>query len=42
MMKRSLPHLGGTSLSGTGYVDLIVLWKKLIQDHPFVFPYTGE
>ncbi|XP_021932280.1 exonuclease mut-7 homolog isoform X2 [Zootermopsis nevadensis] len=42
MMKRSLPHLGGTSLSGKGYIDLVVLWKKLIQDHPFVFPYTVE
>jgi hypothetical protein len=42
MMKQSLPHLGGTSLRGSGYIDLVVLWKHLVQDHPFVFPFAGE
>ena len=42
MMKSSLPHLGGVTLGGAGYVDLAVLWRKLVQKHHFVFPYTGE
>lgn len=42
MMKQSLPHLGGASLSGSGYIDLVVLWQKLVQDHPFVFPFADE
>jgi hypothetical protein len=42
MMKQSLPHLGEASFSGSGYIDLVVLWQKLVQDHPFVFPFAGE
>jgi transposase len=42
MMKSSLPHLGEVTLSGAGYIDLAVLWRKLVQKHQFVFPYTGE
>jgi hypothetical protein len=42
MMKSSLPHLGGVTLSGAGYIDLAVLWGKLVQKHNFEFPHTGE
>jgi hypothetical protein len=42
MMKSSLPHLGEVSLYGAGYIDLAVLWRKLVQKHQIVFPYTGE
>lgn len=42
MMKSTLPHLGGVTFGGAGYIDLAVLWRKLVQKHNFVFPYTGE
>ncbi|XP_069688373.1 exonuclease mut-7 homolog isoform X2 [Periplaneta americana] len=42
MMQRALPHLGASSLSGAGYIDLVVLWRKLTLDYPFVFPYTDD
>jgi hypothetical protein len=42
MMKSSVPQLGGVSLTGAGYIDLAVLWRKLVQGYQFVFPYTGE
>lgn len=42
MMMSSLPHLGGMTLGGAGYLDVAVLWRKLVRDHHFVFPYTGE
>ncbi|PNF25254.1 hypothetical protein B7P43_G13163 [Cryptotermes secundus] len=42
MMKQSLPHLGGASCSGSGCMDLVLLWQKLAQDHSFVFPFADE
>ena len=42
MMKSSLPHLGEVTLCGAGYIDLAVLWRKLVQKHQFKFPYKGE
>lgn len=42
MMKSSLPHLGEITFRGPGYIDLAVLWRKLVQKHQFMFPYEDK
>lgn len=41
IMKETLPGFHKIKLTGRGFMDLIVLWKSLIADHNFVFPYSS-
>lgn len=40
MMKQNL-YLGDINLSGKGYIDMAVLWRKLEKDWSIKLPYSG-
>ncbi|XP_067001835.2 exonuclease mut-7 homolog isoform X2 [Anabrus simplex] len=40
MIKHSLPFLGAVLQSASNCLDILLLWKKLIKDYSFVFPYS--
>ncbi|XP_076171130.1 exonuclease mut-7 homolog isoform X2 [Ptiloglossa arizonensis] len=42
VMRVSLPALSNVKMYGEGYLDIVVLWKKLVDDYKFVFPHKGD
>ncbi|XP_067212530.1 exonuclease mut-7 homolog [Linepithema humile] len=42
VMRNSLPIISSVKMHGQGYLDLMHLWKKLVEEHNFVFPYKGD
>ncbi|XP_015586273.1 exonuclease mut-7 homolog [Cephus cinctus] len=42
MMRESLPALSNVRACGQGYLDLLHLWRKLVQEYNFQFPYKGD
>lgn len=42
IMRKNLPALSSIKTYGQGYLDLMHLWNKLVDDCNFVFPYKGD
>ncbi|XP_018049146.1 PREDICTED: exonuclease mut-7 homolog isoform X2 [Atta colombica] len=42
VIRNSLPALSSIKTHGQGYLDLMLLWKKLVEEYNFVFPYKGD
>ncbi|XP_033222411.1 exonuclease mut-7 homolog isoform X2 [Belonocnema kinseyi] len=42
MMRESLPALSNVRAGGQGYMDLLHVWRKLVHEHNFEFPYQGD
>lgn len=42
VIRNSLPALSSIKTHGQGYLDLILLWRKLVEEYNFVFPYKGD
>ncbi|XP_053972277.1 exonuclease mut-7 homolog isoform X1 [Hylaeus volcanicus] len=42
VMHNTLPVLKNVKTYGEGYLDIVELWKKLVGDYKFVFPYEGD
>ncbi|XP_012279441.1 exonuclease mut-7 homolog [Orussus abietinus] len=42
MMRESLPAMSNVKACGQGYVDMLQLWRKLVQEHKFEFPFKGD
>lgn len=42
VIRNSLPALSSIRTHGQGYLDLMHLWNKLVEEHNFVFPYKGD
>lgn len=38
----SLPALSKIKIYGQGYLDIVNLWKKLVEDYKFVFPHESD
>ncbi|XP_024892768.1 exonuclease mut-7 homolog [Temnothorax curvispinosus] len=42
VIRNSLPALSSIKTHGQGYLDLMVLWRKLVEEYNFIFPYKGD
>ncbi|XP_043463266.1 exonuclease mut-7 homolog [Leptopilina heterotoma] len=42
MMRESLPALSNVRACGQGYMDLLHVWRKLVNEYDFEFPYAGD
>lgn len=42
IIRKNLPALSSVKIHGQGYLDLMNLWTKLVDDCNFVFPYKGD
>ncbi|XP_020281688.1 exonuclease mut-7 homolog isoform X2 [Pseudomyrmex gracilis] len=42
VIRNSLPVLSSVKTYGQGYLDLMLLWRKLVEEYNFVFPYKGD
>ncbi|EGI70405.1 Putative exonuclease mut-7-like protein [Acromyrmex echinatior] len=42
VIRNSLPALSSIKTHGQGYLDLMLLWRKLVEEYNFVFPYKGD
>lgn len=42
MMRESLPALSNVRACGQGYMDLLHVWRRLVNEHDFEFPYVGD
>ncbi|KYM94459.1 PREDICTED: exonuclease mut-7 homolog [Cyphomyrmex costatus] len=42
VIRNSLPALSSIKAYGQGYLDLIFLWTKLVEEYNFIFPYKGD
>ncbi|XP_043248920.1 exonuclease mut-7 homolog isoform X1 [Colletes gigas] len=42
VMHDSLPALANVKTYGEGYLDVVQLWKKLVDEYKFVFPHEGD
>lgn len=42
IIQESLPILSINKMKGESYLDLSTLWKKLMRETEFVFPYKGD
>ncbi|EFN78697.1 Probable exonuclease mut-7-like protein [Harpegnathos saltator] len=42
VIRKNLPALSSIKTHGQGYLDLMHLWDKLVDDCNFVFPYQGD
>ena len=42
MMRECLPAFSNVGSCGQGYMDLLHVWRKLIHDYNFEFPYKGD
>ncbi|XP_072755515.1 exonuclease mut-7 homolog [Anoplolepis gracilipes] len=40
VIRSSIPAL--SSIKNQGYLDLMILWRKLTEDYNFIFPYKGD
>lgn len=42
VIRNSLPALSSLKTHGQGYLDLMLLWRKLVEEYNFIFPYKGD
>lgn len=42
VIRNSLPALSSVKTYGQGYLDLMLLWRKLTEEYNFIFPYKGD
>ncbi|XP_029163775.1 exonuclease mut-7 homolog [Nylanderia fulva] len=42
VIRNSIPILSSIKTHGQGYLDLMILWRKLAEDYNFIFPYNGD
>lgn len=42
VMRNSLPSLSKIKTCGPGYLDIVHLWQKLVNDYKFVFPHETD
>ncbi|XP_011870330.1 PREDICTED: uncharacterized protein LOC105563381 isoform X2 [Vollenhovia emeryi] len=42
VIRNSLPALSSIKTHGQGYLDLMLLWRKLTEEYNFIFPYKGD
>ncbi|XP_017762785.1 PREDICTED: exonuclease mut-7 homolog isoform X2 [Eufriesea mexicana] len=42
VIRNSMPALSKVKLHGQGFLDIVCLWKKLVEDYKFVFPYENN
>ena len=42
VMRDSLPALSKVKTYGPGYLDIVHLWQKLVNDYKFVFPHESD
>ncbi|XP_029675764.1 exonuclease mut-7 homolog isoform X2 [Formica exsecta] len=42
VIRNSIPALSSIKNHGQGYLDLMILWRKLTEDYNFIFPYKGD
>lgn len=42
VIRSSLPALSKIKIYGQGYLDIVNLWKKLVEDYKFVFPHESD
>ncbi|XP_036141081.1 uncharacterized protein LOC105833553 isoform X2 [Monomorium pharaonis] len=42
VIRNSLPALSSVKTYGQGYIDLMLLWRKLVEEYNFIFPYKGD
>ncbi|XP_011495833.1 PREDICTED: exonuclease mut-7 homolog [Ceratosolen solmsi marchali] len=42
VIRNSIPALSNIKACGEGYLDLSLLWKELLNDYNFQFPYEGD
>lgn len=42
VIRDSMPVLSKMKTNGPGYLDIVQLWKKLIEDYKFVFPHEDQ
>ncbi|KAL6435567.1 hypothetical protein ACFW04_005491 [Cataglyphis niger] len=42
VIRNSISTLSSIKNHGQGYLDLMILWRKLSEDYNFIFPYKGD
>ncbi|KAL6263465.1 hypothetical protein P5V15_006256 [Pogonomyrmex californicus] len=42
VIRNSLPALSSVKTHGQGYLDMMLLWRKLVEEYNFIFPYKGD
>ncbi|XP_033311571.1 exonuclease mut-7 homolog isoform X2 [Bombus bifarius] len=42
VIRNSLPAFSKIKICGQGYLDIVHLWKKLVEDYKFVFPHEND